>query len=212
MDDDLRRKLQRLLESLDAAPRQLAFPTLDALGVALGAATALPAVLVVGECAVRPGRSRRPPLGPLRQGMPGGQVLLAVRGDGSALLRALRAGADGYVRLDEPLEAALRTFRAALDGALLLSPGEAERLRHEAGLLRSVLPARGDVATARLAPREREVLRLLAAGHTQPDMARRLGVALPTVNTHVQRIYDKLGVRSAAAAVYEGVRRGLIPL
>lgn len=61
-----------------------------------------------------------------------------------------------------------------------------------------------------LSPRETEILRLVADGHTAQEMAGRLDVAPGTVKTHLQRIFAKLGVHGSAAAVAVGLRRGLI--
>jgi LuxR family transcriptional regulator, maltose regulon positive regulatory protein len=59
--------------------------------------------------------------------------------------------------------------------------------------------------TARLTPRESDVLRLIARGCTYAQVADRLGISLHTVTTHIKNTYRKLGVRSGAAAVMRGV-------
>lgn len=61
-----------------------------------------------------------------------------------------------------------------------------------------------------LSPRETEVLTLLAAGCTRPEVARRLVIAMETVRAHCVHIFEKLGAHTAAEAVAEGIRRGLI--
>jgi two-component system nitrate/nitrite response regulator NarL len=61
-----------------------------------------------------------------------------------------------------------------------------------------------------LSPREREVLRLIASGSSIPAMAKELFLAPSTVKTHVQRLYEKLGVSDRAAAVAEAMRRKLL--
>jgi two-component system nitrate/nitrite response regulator NarL len=55
-----------------------------------------------------------------------------------------------------------------------------------------------------------EVLRLTAEGHSAPEIGRRLYLSAATVKTHLQRIYEKLGVTDRAAAVAEAMRRGLL--
>lgn len=60
-------------------------------------------------------------------------------------------------------------------------------------------------ASARLTPREADVLRLIARGCTYAQAAQRLGISLHTVSTHIKNTYRKLGVRSGAAAVMRGV-------
>ncbi len=61
-----------------------------------------------------------------------------------------------------------------------------------------------------LSPREREVLKLIAAGSSIPAMAKELFLAPSTVKTHVQRLYEKLGVSDRGAAVAEAMRRKLL--
>ena len=61
-----------------------------------------------------------------------------------------------------------------------------------------------------LSPREREVLNLIAQGRSIPAMAKELYLAPSTVKTHVQRLYEKLGVGDRAAAVAEAMRRRLL--
>ena len=61
-----------------------------------------------------------------------------------------------------------------------------------------------------LSPREREVLKLIAAGSSIPAMAKELYLAPSTVKTHVQRLYEKLGVSDRGAAVAEAMRRKLL--
>jgi two-component system nitrate/nitrite response regulator NarL len=61
-----------------------------------------------------------------------------------------------------------------------------------------------------LSAREQEILELIADGHHGPRIARELHIALGTVRTHVAHLYDKLGVADRAAAVAEGMRRGLL--
>ncbi|MDQ6770542.1 MAG: response regulator transcription factor [Gemmatimonadota bacterium] len=80
----------------------------------------------------------------------------------------------------------------------------------------SVVPyefARTDsVAGANLTPREREILALLADGLANKQIAARLGISKNTVKTHLELLFDKLGVSSRAEAVATGVRRGLLLL
>jgi two-component system nitrate/nitrite response regulator NarL len=61
-----------------------------------------------------------------------------------------------------------------------------------------------------LTPREDEVLRLTANGMSAPDIARQLHLGATTVKTHLQRVYEKLGVSDRAAAVAEAMRRGIL--
>ena len=79
----------------------------------------------------------------------------------------------------------------------------------QAALMRAVRDRRERPATV-LSPREAEVLRFLASGLSAPQIARELHLSPSTVKTHLQRLYERLEVSDRAAAVAEGMRRGLI--
>jgi two-component system, NarL family, nitrate/nitrite response regulator NarL len=79
----------------------------------------------------------------------------------------------------------------------------------QSALMRAVRGRRDRLATV-LSPREAEVLRFLAAGLSAPQIAGELHLSPSTVKTHLQRLYERLGVSDRAAAVAEGMRRGLI--
>jgi two-component system, NarL family, nitrate/nitrite response regulator NarL len=72
------------------------------------------------------------------------------------------------------------------------------------------LRQRRTAAHSILTARESEILGLLAAGASAPDMGARLHLSTATVKTHLHNLYEKLGVNDRAAAVAEGMRRGLI--
>ncbi len=69
---------------------------------------------------------------------------------------------------------------------------------------------RADHEAPALTDREREILRLIAAGKSLPDIAKELFLGVTTVKTHVAHVYEKLGVSDRAAAVAEAMRRHLI--
>jgi DNA-binding NarL/FixJ family response regulator len=130
-------------------------------------------------------------------------ALTSVLEDG-VIVSAIRAGAIGYLLKDTQAEELLRSIKAAAAGQVQLSPKVAVRLLNE---MRAP-----DVATEPLSPREGEILRLLAGGLTNKEMARDLDIGEATVKTYVSRILGKLGVQSRTqAALYAG-RVGLVPL
>ena len=93
----------------------------------------------------------------------------------------------------------------------ILAVGRGETVRDPA----VVTVARDDPRFARaearpLTPREREVLQLLAAGRSGPEIARQLYLSPSTIKTHIEKVYDKLGVSHRGAAVAEAMRRGLV--
>jgi len=118
----------------------------------------------------------------------------------SDVVRAVEAGATGYLLKDSPREDLLRAVRAAARGEAALSPSVATRLL---GQVRA--PAQEP-----LSQREFEVLELVARGATNREAAAKLFISEATVKTHLLHIYAKLGVSDRAAAVAEAFNRGLL--
>ncbi|OKI85116.1 response regulator [Micromonospora sp. CB01531] len=117
------------------------------------------------------------------------------------ILRAIEAGATGYLLKDCPPEELFRAVHAAAAGQTVLSPPVAARLMDR---------MRGPRTT--LSAREVEILTLLARGHANKEISRRLFISEATVKTHLVHIYAKLGVDSRTAAVHAAVERKLIRL
>jgi len=119
----------------------------------------------------------------------------------SDILRAVEAGATGYLLKDTPRQQMADAVRAAARGETVLAPPVAARLmtRMRAG------PA--DLLTAR----ELEVLELVGAGLTNAEVGRRLYISEATVKTHLLRVFVKLGVDDRTAAVTTAMARGIIP-
>jgi DNA-binding NarL/FixJ family response regulator len=118
----------------------------------------------------------------------------------SDVVRAVEAGATGYLLKDSPRGDLLRAVRAAARGEAALSPSVATRLL---GQVRA--PAQEP-----LSQREFEVLELVARGATNREAAAKLFISEATVKTHLLHIYAKLGVSDRAAAVAEGFQQGLL--
>ncbi|MEU6073300.1 response regulator transcription factor [Micromonospora sp. NPDC047074] len=117
------------------------------------------------------------------------------------IVRAVEAGATGYLLKDCPPDDLFRAVHAAAAGQTVLSPPVAARLMDR---------MRGPQDT--LSAREVEILTLLARGHANKEISRRLFISEATVKTHLVRIYAKLGVDSRTAAVHAAVERKLIRL
>jgi two-component system nitrate/nitrite response regulator NarL len=116
---------------------------------------------------------------------------------------ALAHGALGYLSKD--------SGRDEITGAVLaVARGESVLSRDVQGGLAEQIRRRESESRPRLTPREQEVLRLIAEGCSAPEVGRRLYLSSSTVKTHLQRIYEKLGVSERAAAVAEAMRRGLL--
>ena len=113
---------------------------------------------------------------------------------------ALGAGASGFLLKDVTAETLFDAVRVVAAGDALLAPAVTRRLVAEFARLRPTLPSRPD-ALSELTPRETEVLRLVAEGLSNGEIAERLVVSDETVKTHVSRILSKLDVRDRTQAV-----------
>jgi two-component system, NarL family, nitrate/nitrite response regulator NarL len=130
-------------------------------------------------------------------------LLVAEEVDGAHVYAALEAGANGYLSKENSGEVLCRAIVDVARGVTILDP-DAQTLM--AGEVR--LRTRDDRPL--LSPRENEILRIIAAGRTAPQIARQLHLSTSTVKTHMLHIYEKLGVTERAAAVAAAMRWGLI--
>jgi DNA-binding NarL/FixJ family response regulator len=136
-------------------------------------------------------------------GVPARVLVLTTYDTDSYVLPAIEAGATGYLLKDAPRDELLKAVRAAAAGQSVLSPAVATTLVNS---VRTPPPP----PVGPLSQRELEVLRLVAAGGTNRDAAKKLFISEATVKTHLLSIYTKLGVSDRAAAVGEGYKRGLL--
>jgi DNA-binding NarL/FixJ family response regulator len=132
---------------------------------------------------------------------------------------ALRAGASGFLLKDVTAERLFEGVRVVASGDSLLAPGITRRLISEFARIRPPADAAGTGAGAgaavsaalrTLTPRETEVLRLVAAGLSNAEIAARLVVTEDTVKTHVSRTLGKLGLRDRTQAVVTAYESGLV--
>jgi DNA-binding NarL/FixJ family response regulator len=123
---------------------------------------------------------------------------------------ALRAGASGFLLKDVTAERLFDAVRVVADGEALLAPGVTRRLISEFAALRPRADDAPRAALAELTPRETEVLRLVAEGLSNPEIAARLVVTEETVKTHVSRVLRKLGLRDRTQAVVMAYESGLV--
>jgi DNA-binding NarL/FixJ family response regulator len=121
---------------------------------------------------------------------------------------ALRAGASGFLLKDAPPDRLLHGIRTVAMGAALLDPDVTRRLvgRYAA----RIRPAEGTVRDIPLTPREMEVLRLIADGLSNSEIAAALVISPETVKTFVSRILTKLDLRDRVQAVVFAYRHGLV--
>jgi len=143
-------------------------------------------------------------LAALRQArLPTRVVILTGDGTSDAIYDAMTLGAAGFLTKQSTIAEICDAIVAAADGDTVLAPSV------QAGLV-SELRARELGERTSLTARELEVLRLVAEGLTSPQIAERLQIRRSTVKTHVQNVFEKLGVSDRAAAVATGMRRGLV--
>ncbi len=136
-------------------------------------------------------------------------IALSTYADESYVLSMLQAGASGYVIKDAAVEEMRRAIRAVAEGHHYLSPQIAGSV--VASHLRGPSPEGASVTPA-LAPRERQILQLLAEGHTSSEIARRLHIATTTVESHRRNIMKKLDLHSVAELTKYAIREGLTSL
>jgi DNA-binding NarL/FixJ family response regulator len=137
----------------------------------------------------------------LQQSFPDVRILVLTTFDNETdVLPAIEAGATGYLLKDVPSEELVRAVRAAHEGKAVLAPSVAQKL------MGSVRKPAGPA----LSERELEVLKLVAGGASNRNAAAQLFISEASIKTHLQHIFDKLGVRERAAAVAEAYRNGLL--
>ena len=143
--------------------------------------------------------------------MPNQKVLiLTTFGLDDYIIEALRAGASGFLLKDAPVEELIRAVRAVAAGDAQLSPSVTKRLLDQVGRRLPAAVQRDTDSLAELTEREREVLRLLAAGMSNAEIAAALVVSEPTVKTHVSSVLQKLGLRDRVQAVIYAYENGLV--
>lgn len=124
---------------------------------------------------------------------------------------ALRAGASGFLLKDVTAERLFDAVRVVAAGQALLAPTVTRRLISEFAQLQPAKPDTvPETALTALTPRETQVLRLVAEGMSNPEIAGRLVVTEETVKTHVSRILAKLALRDRTQAVIAAYESGLV--
>lgn len=146
----------------------------------------------------------------IRRAVPSSRVLvLTLYDDEEVVAECLEAGAAGYVLKEAPSSQLVYAIEAVQRGQRYLSPRVLSRVVPENGRHRkSAAKTSFDLLT----PREREVLRLLAEGHSVKQIALRLGLSVKTVDVHKSNLMRKLDVHDRAGLVKYALRRKLIRL
>jgi DNA-binding NarL/FixJ family response regulator len=135
-------------------------------------------------------------------------IILTTFDDDDLVLAGIRAGARGYLLKDVALEELLSAVRTVAKGGTLVKPAITERLMNGLKQMRtefSSLPQPDP-----LTDRETEILRLMAGGYSNKEIANALNVAEGTIKNHVSNILSKFGVRDRTRAVLKALESGLI--
>jgi DNA-binding NarL/FixJ family response regulator len=138
-------------------------------------------------------------------------IVLTTYADDASVFTALQAGARGYLTKNASAAEIRQAIAAVRRGEALLDPSVQRRLLDALASNRGGIPAADEELPDGLTPREGEVLRLMAAGRTNQEIAAELVVSEGTVKTHVNRIFAKAGVRDRGQAVAYAYRHGLVP-
>jgi DNA-binding NarL/FixJ family response regulator len=128
-------------------------------------------------------------------------IALTASIDEPRLMGVLRVGAAGYIRKNAEPETLIDAVRAVAQGRTFIDPAVAPMLSRASGPFHEALT-----------PRETEVLRLMALGHANRDIATSLCVGEETVKTHVSHVLAKLQVENRAQAIVEALRRRLVSI
>ena len=138
-----------------------------------------------------------------REGIEARVVFVSAYFDSDVVYGALGSGASGYLSKDSTANEICDAIVAAAQGRTTLGTDV------QAAVAREIRRRSSDHERL-LTPREDEILRMTADGMSAPDIARQLHLGATTVKTHLQRVYEKLGVSDRAAAVAEAMRRGVL--
>jgi two-component system NarL family response regulator len=140
-------------------------------------------------------------------------IMLTISDEEADLYEAIKAGATGYLLKEISIDEVAGAVRAVHDGQSLISPAMASKLLTEFALMAKRSNERAEqVPTPRLTDRELEVLKLVARGLNNRDIARELYISENTVKNHIRNILEKLQLHSRMEAVVYAVREKLLEI
>jgi two-component system response regulator NreC len=135
-------------------------------------------------------------------------VILSMHSDESYVLRALKAGAKGYLLKDSAESDLIRAVHAVAGGKSFFSPAVSKVLLDD--YVRKLQRSGAEDAYDLLTAREREILQLIAEGKSNKDVANLLNLSVYTVETHRSNIMEKLNLRGIPELILYAVRKGII--
>ena len=140
-------------------------------------------------------------------------MVITVFGDEQHVVSAIEAGATGYLLKDSSRESLVQSIHDLLNGGSPITPIIARHILRRFG---SPQPTSADTAqeeeAPKLTPRETEVLKMVARGYTNNEIADLLQMSFHTVTSHIKHIYRKLSVRSRSEAIFEASQLGILDL
>jgi DNA-binding NarL/FixJ family response regulator len=139
-------------------------------------------------------------------------IMLTISDDENDLYEAVKAGASGYLLKEISIEEVATAVRAVHNGQSLISPSMASKLLSEFASMIKRGDERQQIPAPRLTERELEVLRLVARGLNNRDIAKQLYISENTVKNHVRNILEKLQLHSRMEAVVYAVREKLLEI
>ena len=147
----------------------------------------------------------------IKESVPSAKIIMLTVSDEEAdLYEAVKSGAAGYLLKDSSIDEVTQAVRVVADGQSLISPSMAVKLIDE--FKQMSRPDRDQVSPLRLTDRELEVLRLVATGMNNREIARQLFISENTVKNHVRNILEKLQLHSRMEAVMYAVREKLLDI
>jgi two-component system NarL family response regulator len=160
-----------------------------------------------------PRRSGIQAAGDIRDMLPGAKILMLTISDEEAdLYESIKAGASGYLLKEISIEEVADAIRSVWAGQSRISPSMASKLLSEFAAISQRAGDRRDLAAAKLTDREMQVLKLVAQGRGNKDIAEELFISENTVKNHIRNILDKLHLHSRMEAVVYAVREKLLEI
>ena len=204
-----RRGLQMVLEQEDDL--ELVGEASDGVEVVTKAQELMPDVILMD---VRmPKRSGIEAATEIKETLPHVKILMLTISDEEAdLYEAIKAGASGYLLKEIPIEEVADAIRSVWAGQSRISPSMASKLLSEFAAMSKASEDKPQMPAPRLTEREMEVLRLVAQGLNNRDIAKKLFISENTVKNHIRNILEKLHLHSRMEAVVYAVREKMIEI
>lgn len=203
--EDQRPMREGLAALIDGTPGLRAVGTYESMESALAALAAPVPDVILCDIGL-PGMSGIDGVRELKRRFPAIAILmLTVYADNDHVFEAICAGASGYLLKDTPPARLLESIRELVGGGAPMSP---EIARKVVTMFSKTAPPKSP--DHRLSPRELDILKLLAEGHSYKTAASALSIRLDTVRFHIRNIYEKLHVHSKSEAVILALRQGIV--